>query len=168
MKTWDNSVVYILLICLFLSSLSEAAAEVRKTIYAKKPLFSSRGVVDPYHALFETDGKYARINYLGHLDLELTDFIENAGGPDVEITTIRLREERIFGTMVFQVFVKEYEAEVWTFVGTAGVGGQDTFDFKGLKRVKYVRIYYINPYFFIYPPDVRRDEIGVDSVKSRY
>jgi hypothetical protein len=105
--------------------------------YATQILESTQYVENPQLALDKPDGKYAKIEEFGSLDLEID--IKNKEGDDIAIYAKRQKEGLQNESRNYGVFV-EYQGE-WEFIGFGGgITSPETFDLGEIKSAKKMRL----------------------------
>ena len=106
--------------------------------YATKALPESQNVENPELAVGQPDGQYARINYLGFIDLEFS--VSNASGDDFIIHARRQDDGSPMPNLNYFVYVMPDRGD-WEAIGMGtGTGGVERFDLGDVRSINRIRI----------------------------
>jgi len=106
--------------------------------YATKVLAETQNVENPQLALGRPDGQYARINYLGFIDLEFA--VNNGSGDDFIVHARRQDAGSPMPNLNYFVYVKPDRGD-WEAIGMGtGTGGSESFDLGDFKSADRIRI----------------------------
>lgn len=106
--------------------------------YSTKILETTERVQNPSLSLHKPDGSFAKVEYMGFLDLELE--VENKDGPDIGVYARRQQTGILPFTMNYALFTMDKDGE-WKYLGT-GSGSQspEVFELGEVSKTQKIRI----------------------------
>jgi hypothetical protein len=106
--------------------------------YATKVLETTARVQDSALSLYKPDGNFAKIEYLGFLDLELE--AENKKGADIAVYAKRQQSGILPSTLNYALFVMNHDGE-WEYIGTgSGIQSRETFELGEIPKTHSIRL----------------------------
>ncbi len=136
--------------------------------FATQVLPETHLVDNPHLALQRPDGQYAKVNYLGFLDLEIK--ANNEQGDDLAVYARRQTQSNANPYMNYYVFVKTEEGD-WEGIGMgSGTTGVESFDLGRFKKIEMIRIIFRDQtrQNMVYGQRVENIDIhmGIDAVEA--